>query len=354
MTFQPGPIILIGSGETGASMRKVYDWLFKELAGPIRLAILETPAGFEPNSAWVAGQIADFMHKRLKNFRPEIAVIPARQRGTPYSPDNAELLAPLLTANVIMMGPGSPTYAARQLHDSLAWHTLIARHRLGVALILASAATVAVGAHALPVYEIYKVGEELHWKAGLKLFQPYNLSPVFIPHWNNSDGGINLDTSHCYMGRARFTQLLRLLPPGMTVVGIDEHTALVIDPVAQCGRVMGVGQVTLLRAGRKDCFPAGDSFSLTELGPFRLPAPQAGLPPKIWESVRAAQVEATQPVQPDVRPPTAVLALVEKRAAARTRCDWAMADALRDEIEVLGWRVLDSPEGPVVERIQPA
>lgn len=352
MTFNPGPIVLVGSGETGASMRAVYDWLFSRLERPIRLAILETPAGFELNSAWVAGQIADFMQKRLQNFQPEIAIIPARQRGTPTSPDNPELLTPLLTANVIMMGPGSPTYAARQLHNSLAWHTLIARHWLGAALIFASAATVAVSARALPVYEIYKVGEELHWKTGLNLFQPYNLALVFIPHWNNSDGGANLDTSRCYMGQARFEQLIELLPPAVTLVGIDEHTALVIDPAAQRGRVMGVGQVTLLRAGREDCFATGDSFSLTELGPFQLPAPQTDLPPDIWESVRTAQDQASQLAPQKAMPPEAVLALVEQRAAARDRREWARADALRDEIEALGWRVLDSPEGPVLEPIE--
>ena len=160
MTSQPGLIVLLGSGETSATVRTVYNWLFERLDTSIHIGILETPAGFEPNSAGVAGQIADFFKQRLQNFQPRTSVIPVRKRGTAYSPDNPELLTPLLEANVIVMGPGSPTYTVRQLQDSVAWQTLTACHRLGATLIFASAATIAVSVQALPVYEIYKVGED--------------------------------------------------------------------------------------------------------------------------------------------------------------------------------------------------
>ncbi len=82
----------------------------------------------------------------------------------------------MLNADLIFMGPGSPSYAIRQLRDSLAWYYLIARHRLGAVLALASAATVAFSACALPVYEIYKVGEDLHWIEGLDFFKLYGLT----------------------------------------------------------------------------------------------------------------------------------------------------------------------------------
>ncbi|MEJ2557272.1 MAG: hypothetical protein P8186_13780 [Anaerolineae bacterium] len=159
MGEQPGLIVLFGSGETSATGRKIYDWLMRRLSSPIRMAVLETPAGFELNSAQVAGRVAEFLRHRLQNYRPEVTVVPARKRGTAFSPDDAEITAPLLQANAIFMGPGSPTYAVRQLQGSLAWHRLVARHRMGAAVILASAATVAASVHTLPVYEIYKVGE---------------------------------------------------------------------------------------------------------------------------------------------------------------------------------------------------
>lgn len=211
---QPGPVVFFGSGETSASGQTVFHHLLSSMPQPVRVSILETPAGFELNSAWVAGQVAEFQGKHLQNFKPQITIVPARKRGTPFSPDDPDIIAPLLSAHMIYMGAGSPTYAERQLQNSLAWHTLIARHRLGASLVFASACSLAISAYTIPVYEIYKVGEDVQWTTGLDLFGPYGLSLVFVPHWNNTEGGAHVDTSRCYMGESRFNQLLQCcLPP---------------------------------------------------------------------------------------------------------------------------------------------
>ena len=110
-----------------------------------RLKVLETPAGFELNSGQVSGRVADFIRVRLQNYRPDVQVVPARKRGTAYSPDLPEVAGGLLSGDLIFMGPGSPSYTVRQLKDSLAWDYLQARHRLGSALVFASAASIAVG-----------------------------------------------------------------------------------------------------------------------------------------------------------------------------------------------------------------
>ena len=341
---QPGLLAFFGSGETSASGRRVYDWVFHRLALPIRMAVLETPAGFQPNSALVAENIAEFIRRRLQNFDPLATVIPARKRGTPFSPDNPDIVAPLLKANIIFLGPGSPTYAVRQLQDSLAWHVLQARHRLGAAVIMASAATIAAGLLALPVYEIYKVGQDLHWQQGLDFFEPYNLSLVFVSHWDNTEGGSELDTSRCYMGQARFAQLRAMLPAEANVVGIDEHTALIIDPRARTCRVMGLGDVTLLRGDEELLFSSGSVFDVAELGPFQLPEAKTGIPSEIWDTVQRAQTEVSVGVAPEI-PPT-VLALVEERQRARASRDWTKADKLRELIMAQGWEVRDTTEGP--------
>lgn len=199
------------------------------------------------------------------------AVIPARKRGTPFSPDDPALLGPLLHANLIFAGPGSPTYAVRQFYDSRAWHSLTARHRLGADVVLASATTTAAGTHVLPVYEIYKVGEDLHWCPGLDFFGAYGLALVIVPHWNNAEGGAELDTRRCFMGEARFAQLVALLPHGTTVVGIDEHTALAMDFVKARYDVMGRGGITVMKVGQEQHFSTGQDFSLATLGTFRYP-----------------------------------------------------------------------------------
>jgi hypothetical protein len=350
MAYQPGLVVLLGSGETSATIRKVYNWLFERSDSPIHISILETPAGFEPNSDRVAGQIADFMEKHLKNFCPRIWAVPARKRGTPFSPDDAEIVTPLLEANVIMMGPGSPTYAVRQLQGSVAWHTVNARHRLGADLVFASAATIASGAHALPVYEIYKVGEDLHWKPGLNFFEPFGLSLVFIPHWNNNDGGVELDTSRCYMGRCRHNQLVEKLATDLTIVGIDEHTALVVELSNETCQVMGNANVTLVHGGQERVFLTGQTFDIRELGPFHYPSDlRTGIPYQVWDRVVTAQAEAEQHGNSEPAPPPEAICLLEERSAARVRKNWSVADTLRSKIEAMGWKILDTPEGTRLE-----
>jgi hypothetical protein len=344
----PGRIALLGSGETSLAGGRVFESLTRarSVPTPVRVVVLETPAGFELNSDRVAGRVADFLALRLQNYRPEVSVIAARQRGTHASPDDPDITAPLLRADLMFMGPGSPTYAVRQLRDSLAWRRLIARHRVGATLALASAAVVAVSALALPVYEIYKAGHDLHWQPGLDLFAAYGLKLVFVPHWNNAEGGAELDTSRCFMGRSRFEALLAMLPPDATVVGIDEHTALASDLDTGMAEVMGAGDVTVLRPGGSELrFAPGGRFTLSEFGQFRWPEPDAGLPPEVWaEALAMADEDEAKPSAPGD-----VLALVAERQAARERCDWAQSDALRVQIAALGWGVKDTPTGAQVE-----
>jgi len=344
----PGRIALLGSGETSLAGGRVFESLARVLPTPLRVAVLETPAGFELNSHQVASRVADFLAVRLQNYRPEVVVIPARKRGTPASPDDPEITAPLLRADLAFMGPGSPTYAVRQLANSLAWHRLIARHRVGATLAFASAAVIAVGALALPVYEIYKAGHDLDWQPGLDLFAAYGLKLVFVPHWNNAEGGVELDTSRCFMGRSRFGHLLTMLPPDATVVGIDEHTALAADLDTGMAEVMGAGDVTVLRPGGELCFAPGGRFPLSEFGQFRWPEPDAGLPAGVWAEALAAHEDHQQALEA----PPDVLALVEQREAARAQRDWARADSLRQQAAALGWQIRDTPAGPVVESLR--
>lgn len=346
----PGPIALLGSGETAPTSGVVYDYLVRGRAAPVQVALLETPAGFQPNAAQVAAKVAEFIAVRLQNLRPQMRQLPARARGTPYSPDDPASSAGLRDAELIFLGPGSPTYTVRQLAGSLAWQRLIACHRHGAAIATASAATIAMGALALPVYEIYKVGADLHWQPGLNLLAPFGLEVVLIPHWNNNEGGAELDTSRCYMGQERYERLAALIPPGLTVVGIDEHTGLVLDFAAGEAQVLGRGGVSLIRAGDERRYERKERFSLGELGPFRLPGPAEGIPAEIW-----SEMAPTPPAEPDPTAgppvPDAVLALLEERQGARARRDWAAADTLRRQIADLGWAVKDTPGGQVLERL---
>ena len=341
----PGPIALFGSGETSPGGRKIFDFLFKLSVPSPRVKILETPAGFELNSSQVAANVGNFIQHHLQNFQAEIEIIPARKRGTINSPDDPTIVQPILEADLIFMGPGSPSFAVRQLGGSLAWEYLLARHRLGAGLAFSSAATVAISSFALPVYEIYKVGEDLHWKRGLDFFSPYNLPIVFIPHWNNQDGGEGLDTSRCYMGKPRFNELTKLLPEDQIVVGIDENTGLVIDFQGDCYHVVGQGKVTIIKQGTQIVIPAGNHLCLTDLGTFELSDPLSGLNQDSWQAALKAVEQGAQPTAP----PPDVIELVEEREKARSEKDWKKADQLREDIEARGWVVKDQSDGYQLE-----
>jgi cyanophycinase-like exopeptidase len=344
----PGLIVLLGSGETLPSSGTTHEFVAQHLPPSPRIMILETPAGFEPNSDLVAGKIKDFLATRLQNYRPSIRVLPARQRGTVYSPDQPDIVAPILEADEILLGPGSPSYAVRQLKDSLALQMITARQRRGGALFLSSSAALAFGAYTIPVYEIYKVGEDLHWKQGLDFFGQYGLSLSIVPHWNNKDGGDELDTSRCYIGQARFEALLELLPENQTILGVDEHTSVSFDLDEGCCYVLGNGSVTILKDGQTRTFNQGDQFPLDVLGEWRLPAGKQGIPDSIWEMAIQAEAEREAKAQEILQPPDKVQSLVNAREQARTDGAWAKADELRAQVADLGWQIQDTPDGSVV------
>ncbi len=348
-----GPVALLGSGETAPASGPVYDMLAQRAPAPIQIAILETPAGFQPNSRRVAERVAEFIQTRLQNYAPAINLVAARKRGTSASPDDPAIAAQLLDADILFLGPGSPTYTVRQLADSATYQHLVARHRVGASVVAASAATIALGRYALPVYELFKVGEDVHWQPGLDFFAPFGLSLTLIPHWNNTEGGSELDTSHCYVGSERFAQLRTLLPDDTTIVGIDEHTACVLDLDAGTAQVRGRGSVTIIRPDETLTLARNESCPLSAFGPFRLPAREDGIAAAVWAAAVAA-AEARTPASDTPAIPDAVTALLGERQAARARRDWAAADAIRDTLAAQGWAIRDTPAGAVLEPLKPA
>ena len=335
-----GQIAFLGSGETSLAGGRIFESLARKINGPLRIALMETPAGFELNSAQVVGKVGEFMKTRLQNYKPVVDVIPARKKNSAFSPDDPEIVKPLLYANMIFMGPGSPTYAIRNLKNTLAWDVIRARHRLGATLVFASAATISVGAHALPVYEIYKVGQDVHVVDGLNLFADFGLHLSFVPHWNNAEGGIDLDTSRCFIGMDRFAEWCNLVPAENVTLGLDEHTGIIMDFASGMCEISGVSSVSLVSDCDPVMHPAGVKFPLTEIGDLRAPDPlQGGISQQAWEMVLNAP-----PLDSDA-PPAEVLSLAEQRITARANKNWAESDKLRDEISALGWTVQDGKDG---------
>ncbi len=338
-----GRIAFLGSGETSLAGGRIFESLARLIPDPLRIAILETPAGFELNASLVAGRVGEFLKSRLQNYKPTIDLIPARKKGTEFSPDNLEILKPLLQANLIFMGPGSPSYTARQLQGTLAWDIIRARHRQGATLVFASAATISVGQWVLPVYEIYKVGEDVHVKDGLGIFSDFGMHVSFVPHWNNAEGGVDLDTSRCFIGMERFDQWRQMTPKENIIVGLDEHSGIILDFDKAVCDVHGVSSVTVMKSSGVEIYPSGVNFPLGELGDWKSPEKDS-IRAEVW----AAIDEANQPQKET--PPQEVLALLDQRKQARANKDFAASDRLRDEIASLGWVVKDTKDGQVLEK----
>ncbi|MDP2743931.1 MAG: cysteinyl-tRNA synthetase [Dehalococcoidia bacterium] len=332
-----GKVVLFGSGETAPSGRLIHERLFSQLRPPVRVAVLETPAGFQPNSELVAQEVAEFIRSSLQNYSPLVSVIPARSKSPPFSTDDPEILSPMLEANYIFLGPGSPTYAVSHLNGTLAWCYLVGRHRRGATVSMASAAAIAVSARALPVYEIFKAGHDLHWVDGLDFFGPFGLELAIVTHWDNREGGAKLDTSHCYMGQARWEALYKMLPSTTSVLGIDEHTGLVFDFQSGQASVTGKGSVTVISSGSALVYPDGAVFPLDKLGVYHSPPPEA--------ECYGAPVETVVPTEGEAALPEEVAELLRKRDEARRQERWAEADLMRQRLADLGYGIEDTRQG---------
>ncbi|HET9493088.1 MAG TPA: cysteinyl-tRNA synthetase [Chloroflexia bacterium] len=270
-----GTLALLGSGETSSQGRKIHDHLMSAIGEvPVRVALLETPAGFQPNAHIVYRKVGAFLEKSLQNFRPQVAYVQAhRKPGTPNpfgssSPTpSAESEHALLDAHYIFTGPGSPTYAARNLRDTPILDLLARAYGGGATLVFSSAAAISAGSSVLRVYEIFKAGADLGWDNGLHLLPRlgFDIDPVIVTHWNNAEGGADLDTTRCYMGQERFDRLVAMLPNPAPILGIDEHTACIFEPGAPHVRVMGAGTATILNRGDTTVVSAGDTFPLALL-----------------------------------------------------------------------------------------
>ena len=175
-------------------------------------------------------------------------------------------LADIRAADWVFAGPGSPSYARRcwegtGVPEALAG--VVAPGRSG-ALVFASAAVVTLGDWALPVYEIYKVGEDPRWEPGIGLMsQILGWRCAVIPHYDNREGGTH-DTRFCYVGGRRLAQIEPDLGDGF-ILGVDEHTALVLDLDAGTAWVAGRSAVTLRVAGVEDVVPNGSRLTIAEL-----------------------------------------------------------------------------------------
>ncbi len=308
----------MGSGETSPTMTKVHRDLFaRTRPGPAEAVLLDTPFGFQENADEISARAVGYFRESAGH---QVEVASYRNEDEVGSLAYETTMARLRAARWVFSGPGSPSYA---LHHWLASDVPAAlAHKLerGGCLIFASAAAATLGPVALPVYEIYKVGAAPHWLPGLDLMTPLGIPAAVVPHFDNAEGGHH-DTRYCYMGERRLRALETQLPEGAFVLGIDEHTAFILDLDASNVTVAGLGGVTVRVQGRSSVIESGRTVSLACLLEL---AARAGDTAGAAEPVVAA---APPPVAPPASPQAGSVLRVE---VDRIEAEFDAALAARD------------------------
>lgn len=342
ITPSTGSITLIGSGEMSPSMSRVHRMVMGKISGPVQAAFLDTPAGFQLNVDHISEKACQYFKKY---FHLNLAVASFKSSNLPLARVE-QTLSCLKTANYIFAGPGSPTYAVKNWQGSPVLQALYARLQSGANLVFASAAAIALGSYALPVYEIYKVGEAPFWMDGLNFFAPFGFAPTIIPHWNNMEGGTH-DTRFCYMGKFRMEMLENKLPSAIVILGIEEHTAVTLDFNQRQCHVTGAGSVFLRNKNRELCFPpesafdmglletfGNDPLSLEKTGPAEEKMDFSRQEPFAWpeESQKHGEI-----------PLSFINWLVLFRSRLRNERKWDLADEIRERLDEFGILLDDGP-----------
>lgn len=262
MSASPRVLAVMGSGETAPTMAKVHRALFDRFGGPVPAAIVDTPYGFQENADELSARTLEFFAGSVGS---PVEVASYRSRDVDALTE-ATAVARIREARYVMAGPGSPSYALRQWAGGPIPDALADKLAGGGILTMASAAALTLGVVTIPVYEVYKVGEAPRWLEGLDLLgRATGLRAAVVPHYDNAEGG-NHDTRYCYMGERRLRALEAMLPEDAFVLGVDSHTALVLDLEAGVASIAGLGGVTVRVGGRSARFAAGSEISIEALG----------------------------------------------------------------------------------------
>ncbi len=348
-------LVLIGSGETAAQMQRGHRMIAARLAGEsgrpqdVRATVIDTPYGFQSNADQLTAGLLDFFGRRVgmstsvATLRRADADVVARE--TAY--------AQIRDADFVFAGPGSPSYALRQWRDTQIPALFEEKLRTGGAVVLASAAALTMGRVTVPVYEIYKSGEDAYWLPGLDVLGTIGINAAVIPHYDNSEGGDH-DTRFCFLGEDRLLALEKQLPSGTFILGIDEHSALMFDLVAEMCFVHGRGGVTIRRDGQNRSIASGEAFPLADLqaGPIahiEARPTHNGQPTGNGTEVaqqlvaRERELATAQERARMVEP--LIDALLDLRQQARATNDFATADVIRQRLLELGVEVSDSAAG---------
>ena len=230
-----GTIALVGSGE----------WLPVMLDVEKELLNNQNPVYVQLSTA--AGQESPARLEHWKNLAQiQAKTLSVESRWLPVfdqdSANNPEFAEKIKGAGLIYLSGGDPTYLAETLRDSLVWNAIVNEWQNGASLAGCSAGAMALTTW-VPKMRI-KIGKNNEDVKGLGLLPNIRV----IPHFDRMLGWIP----------DIITRYLINTPPGVTLVGIDENTALVGG--VNSWTVKGEQSVWVLTHEGREEFKAGQTL----------------------------------------------------------------------------------------------
>ena len=363
-----GKLVLLGSGETAPGMTKVHRELLSGL-GEVRAVNLDTPYGFQLNVPQMTQKLVDYFKVSLQtDLKPLSFTNYEKSSGV----ERELFRQSVREANYVFAGPGSPSYALAQ------WKCLDLQEDLlhvidnGGVVCFSSAAALTLGAFTAPIYEIYKAGAEPHWLEGLNLMGLLGINCAIIPHFNNAEGQ-DYDTSCCYLGLERLEVLEEVLADDASVLGIEEHTALIINLASQTFSITGKGIAFWRAGGLTEMLLSGKQISLVNL---TNKAVHKKVEPEnirllnieetsndqlvvLVEQSKEFSVEALTELykrvknarQPDLDLINLIEALINIRFTLKNSGEYGLADQIRDALRTSGIDLIDSFDGTTWQKM---
>ena len=341
-------------------MTKVHRQLFDRL-GEVRAVALDTSYAFQANVPQMTAKIVDYfavsLHQDIKPVHLGDVTI-----ASPV--EQAVIRQEIRDANYVFAGPGSPSYALRQWSAAGVADELRAVARSGGVVSFASAAALTLGAFTAPIYEIYKAGATPYWLEGMDVLSLAGLRCAVIPHYDNAEGE-NYDTRFCYLGEDRLAHMENQLPTDVGILGIDEHTAVIIDLERSELTVVGRANAYWRMAGHTTILQNGSIVLLSDIqnlipiavNLIAVTTPRDGTEveflvstamlggPQGMEAIAELAKLATTSILTTGKTSTLIDQLLKFRDEAREVKDFALADRIRQILDDGGVEVTDEVSG---------
>ena len=234
-----GTLALVGSGEFLDTMRPVDALLLDAAGGPAQARVVVVPTASAPDGPRV---MADWAERGRAHFAALGAPVDAALIADRPGADDPANVATIAAANLVYLSGGKPGFLLATLRGTRSWDAIRGVYDGGGVLAGCSAGAMILGAKLL--------SPRLRFGWPWVLEDAFGLvaGSVIFPHYDA-------------MPRRLFSLVRASLPEGLTMIGVDEDTALISDN--EGWTVHGRGGVEIARDGERRRYRGGERAPLT-------------------------------------------------------------------------------------------